>query len=508
MWMAEALWEASLSPWKRVRDVRDAEVRRALTAARSTDAAALDSGRSGRAVYRRAWLYPAVAAARSSALAARATRTESRTGVPAGCGQERPRRGVSKTDGGSSTAPAPSLLRAFCLGAFVHLGRALEEGDDLPFAFEEHAQRGGLLLPLRVPPSRPLLRRVARASWRRCADRARGALARAGGDSPALTRGRGQPRSRRLSRTVLLAPLISTAEGCGGFDWDDVAFERAYGELERSLFGTARAYAAVAPIVGISVVTEVQLGGGILARAAATGELAHHWPEAQGLLPHGASAARPTAIAYSSPSATSRQGRSRPTPRPSSPTPSPRSGSRPPRRWRRGPVLFERLDWRPFGIRPVLPIAATQPPGEPTRLDSFRAELTRELLDRPVLADADPALAEALDRWELSLFQHEPFGRSSCAGRWPGCSGRCGARAAVLLGEESEERRAIHAALRASRWAARRLRRAEATVRRCSSRRSATASARGSSASRRCCSGSARGSPRPPGRSVSPVTFS
>ena len=34
-----------------------------------------------------------------------------------------------------------------------------------------------------------------------------------------------------------------------------------------------------------------------------------------------------------------------------------------------GPVLFERLDWRPYGIRPVLPIAATAPPGEPTRLD-------------------------------------------------------------------------------------------------------------------------------------------
>ena len=41
---------------------------------------------------------------------------------------------------------APQLhltLRAFCLGAFVFLGRALEEGDDLPFAFEEHVQRQG-----------------------------------------------------------------------------------------------------------------------------------------------------------------------------------------------------------------------------------------------------------------------------------------------------------------------------------------------------------------------------
>ena len=44
-----------------------------------------------------------------------------------------------------------------------------------------------------------------------------------------------------------------------------------------------------------------------------------------------------------------------------------------------GPVLFERLDWRPYGIRPVLPIAATAPPGEPTRLDPFRASVAEKL---------------------------------------------------------------------------------------------------------------------------------
>jgi len=54
MWMAEVLWEVSLSPWSRVRDVRDAELRLSLTAARRLMRAALDSGRSGRAVYRRA----------------------------------------------------------------------------------------------------------------------------------------------------------------------------------------------------------------------------------------------------------------------------------------------------------------------------------------------------------------------------------------------------------------------------------------------------------------------
>src|SRR5213075_1443715 len=74
-----------------------------------------------------------------------------------------------------------------------------------------------------------------------------------------------------------------------------------------------------------------------------------------------------------------------------------------------GPVLFERLDWRPYGIRPVLPIAATPPDGEPTRLDSFRGALAADLLSRLGAADDDPDLGEALDRWELSLFQPDPF---------------------------------------------------------------------------------------------------
>ena len=114
-----------------------------------------------------------------------------------------------------------------------------------------------------------------------------------------------------------------------------------------------------------------------------------------------------------------------------------------------GPVLFERLDWRPFGILPVLPIAATQPDGEATRLDAFRAELTFELRDALGLADADAALAEALDRWELSLFQNEPFRSEQLRGALSGLlGGTWELRAAVLLGEVSEERRAIHAALR------------------------------------------------------------
>ncbi len=58
-----------------------------------------------------------------------------------------------------------------------------------------------------------------------------------------------------------------------------------------------------------------------------------------------------------------------------------------------GPVIFERLDWRPYGIRPVLPISATQPPGEPTRLDSFRGGLARRSAGAAAAADADSELA-------------------------------------------------------------------------------------------------------------------
>jgi hypothetical protein len=367
---------------------------------------------------------------------------------------------------------APHLhltLRAFCLGAFVHLGRALEEGDDLPFAFEEHAQRGGPALY----EYRPLVRSFvdARASQLAGREDAQIALEELLREPAAaiFARAHAGPKpseEQALFRTVLLALLIATAEGCGGFDWDDVAFERAYAELERSLFGTARAYAAVAPVVGISVVTEVQLGGGIRLRAAATGELAHHWPEAQGLLPSGfgretdrycvlelergleAGEEPPDAPAELADAVTAIR----------LATAAPVAA---------GPVLFERLDWRPFGIRPVLPIAATQPPGEPTRLDSFRAELTRELLGRLALADADPALAEALDRWELSLFQHEPFRSEQLRGALAGLLGETWElRAAVLLGEESGERRAIHAALRALAGGEEASSRAETTVRR------------------------------------------
>jgi hypothetical protein len=109
-------------------------------------------------------------------------------------------------------------------------------------------------------------------------------------------------------------------------------------------------------------------------------------------------------------------------------------------------VLFERLDWRPYGVRPVLPIAATAPPGEPTRLDPFRASVAEQLRPQLARADDDAKLGDALDRWELALFQDDPFRHEQLRhaldsalgdgdGAWAAAM-----RAAALLGGTPQER--------------------------------------------------------------------
>jgi hypothetical protein len=110
-----------------------------------------------------------------------------------------------------------------------------------------------------------------------------------------------------------------------------------------------------------------------------------------------------------------------------------------------GPVLFETLDGRPFGIQPVLPIAATQPPGEPSRLDAFRTPIAVEVLAALGDADGDPGLAEALDRWELSLFQNEPFrGEQLRAALFALLGETWPLRCSVLLGDDSAAREELH----------------------------------------------------------------
>jgi hypothetical protein len=338
------------------------------------------------------------------------------------------------------------------------LSQEVKEGKEIPFAFEEHETRGKPALYEYRPLVRGFVESRAEPLRRRTDARLAIDELRREPAAAIFARAHAGPKpseDEALFRTVLLPLLIKTTEACGGIDWDDRAFDGAYADLEESLFGEHRAYAAVAPLVGLSTGTQLELGDGIRVRVAASGELAAHWPEAHGLLPADfgrepdrmcvLELERPLEAAESEP--------------PDAPgeladavtalrlaTAAPVAA---------GPVLFERLDWRPFGIRPVLPIAATQPAGEPSHLDEFRARLARDLLERFGASDEDPELGEALDRWELSLFQGEPFRseqlRESLVALLGGTDGLWAAavRASLLLGETSRDRVELLDSLRA-----------------------------------------------------------
>lgn len=303
-------------------------------------------------------------------------------------------------------------LRRFCLGAFAVFHADLEAGAELPFAFEEHGSYGRPTLY----EYRPLVRGFVEARAERLFERrdVRDAVDDLLREPAARIyahahEGPTPDEARALYRSVLVPLLVRTAEGCGGFDWDDASFDRAYAELEESLFGDGHAYGAVAPLVGLSVGTQIDLGDGIRVRLAATGELSAMWPESAGLLPRGFGR-EPDRLCVLELERSLERGADD---APDAPgeladavtairlaTAAPVAA---------GPVIFERLDWRPYGIRPVLPIAATPPPGEPTRLDPFRASVAASLRPKLALADDDARLGDALDRWELSLFQGDPF---------------------------------------------------------------------------------------------------
>jgi hypothetical protein len=351
-----------------------------------------------------------------------------------------------------------SALHGFCLGAFAYLTRELAEGDDLPFAFDEHATRNG--------PSfyeyRPLTRDFVESHAGRLFALTDTALAldelRREPAAAIFARAHAGARvgaDQALFRAVLLPLVGDTADACGGFDWDDAAFDRAYAGVEQTLFGEERRYAAVAPLVGLETGAAVDLGGCVRVRRAAENELRASWPDGARLAPvdFGREPDRMCVLEleHALPA-----GGSSPPDAPGEladavtalrlATAGPVSA---------GPVIFERLDWRPYGIRPVLPIAATQPPGEPTRLDSFRAGLARALRARLPAADADSELADSLDRWELSLFQSDPFRSEQLRSSLESLLGRgdglwaSALRAGVLLGETGRERGELLEALRA-----------------------------------------------------------
>ncbi len=353
---------------------------------------------------------------------------------------------------------APHLyqsLRAFCLAAF-----AAERGAELPFSFEEHPTREGPSLyeyrPLVrgfVEEQAPTLRRLP--DTRNAIDDLRREPAAA--IFAHAHSGLGSTDDDALFRTILLPVLTAVAERSGGFDWQDDAFESAYASIEQSLFGSARSYAAIAPLVGLSAGSAVELGGGIRVRHAVGGEVSNLWPEAQGLMPPefgrdvdrlcvlelarelDSSEGEPPDAAAELADAVSALRLAT-------------AGA-----IAAGPVVFERLDFRPLRISPLLPIAATKPHGEATRLDALRGRVAADLRERMVLADEDRELGEALDRWELSLFAEEPFRSAqlhdalnallgSGDGGWAAAM-----RAAVLLQEKTADRADLVADLRAER---------------------------------------------------------
>jgi len=353
---------------------------------------------------------------------------------------------------------APHLyesLRAFCLAAF-----AAERGAQVPFAFEEHTTREGPSLYEYRPLVRGFVEEQA-PTLRRLPD-ARNAIDDLKREPAAAIFARahsgiGDTGDEALFRSILIPMLTWTAERSGGFDWQDDAFDAAYADLEKTLFGSARTYVALAPVIGLSAGTDADLGGGITLRPVVSGEISHLWPEAQGLMPpeFGRDVDRllllelkrelepdesepPDAAAELADAITALRLAT--------------AGA-----IAAGPVVFERLDFRPLRISALLPIAATQPRGEATRLDKLRARRAADLRAQLTLADTDRELGEALDRWELSLFSDEPFRsaqvRESLVCLLGGDGGAWAAtmRAAVLLTEKGRERGELLDTLRAER---------------------------------------------------------
>jgi hypothetical protein len=339
------------------------------------------------------------------------------------------------------------VVRAFCLAAFAELAPEAAS-PEVPFVVEEHAS--GLL------EYRPLVRDhvEARAYWLADLPDAQIALAELRRDPAAgiFARGHAGPESaeeRALFQSILLPVLVRTAEACGGFDWEDSAFERVYADLERTLYGSTRRYAAITPLVGLSLGARIEIGPGLTVRAASTEELAGELVPPQ----FGDGPERASVLELE---------RELPGDQEEAPD-APAELARVVAALRlatgaalaAGPVVVERLDWHPLGVRPLPGIAATEPAGEPGRLDPWRAKLAGELIERLAAQPADAELTEAVERWELALFEDEPLRserlRESLAALLGGVDGLWAAamRATLLLGDGTRERSGLIDRLRA-----------------------------------------------------------
>jgi hypothetical protein len=344
-----------------------------------------------------------------------------------------------------------AVVRAFCLAAFAKLAPEAG-GGELPFVVDEHGS--GLY------EYRPLVRDHVEArafSLAKLPD-AHVALAELRREPAAaiFARARGESSEERALFHAILVPLLTrTAEACGGFDWEDGAFERVYAELERSLFGSNRSYVAVAPLVGVTVGERIVLGGGFTVHASSPADLALRWPEAPELLPprFGEDDDRSSVVELERglaaedaepPDAPAELANAVTALRLATGAPA-----------AAGPVVLERLGWHPFGARPMPGLAATQPAGEAGRLDPWRGSLAGELLERLAGSDDGSELAEATASWEHALFEDEPVRserlRDSLVALLGGADGLWAAamRATLLLADGNRGRTGLIDRLRA-----------------------------------------------------------
>ena len=199
--------------------------------------ASVEGVRDGRAVYRRAGR-PCPRCGERSARAGGATTTGSHTGARAASQEERTEAG-RKERGVAVRSPRLRVsLRAFCLGAIAYLSREVEAGSEIPFAFDGHGS-----------PGRPTCTSTARLSGSSVAARV-GRIAALPDAHSALEELRREPAAAIFARAHApgrrrpaggVRPAASAGgdrRGGGGAAWDDAAFERAYAELERSMFGS------------------------------------------------------------------------------------------------------------------------------------------------------------------------------------------------------------------------------------------------------------------------------
>ena len=210
--------------------------------------AALDGKRAASASSTGAPADRARAAARRSGRAARATTTAPRTGAPAA---KEERSGRARRGHPWPCAPRTSTAPCACsVSRASRCSRTTSQAATSSRSRSRSTPRAGRARSTSTGRS-PAVYVEARAERLSALADARLAIEDLGREPAAAIYAAahsGKAGDQPLLRTIVLPLLADVAEACGGFDWSDEAFDRAYVELERSLLGERRTYAAVAPL--------------------------------------------------------------------------------------------------------------------------------------------------------------------------------------------------------------------------------------------------------------------